>query len=183
MTRILAIERMQLADIPKVMDIEIQSFSTPWSESAYITEASSQSAYYVVARLGDDVAGYAGMWMIMDEAHITTIAVDPKQRGRKFGERLLVALLDESIARGLRRATLEVRKSNRVARRLYEKYGFETVAVRRGYYADNKEDAMVMWVYDLLSPDYLSKYRELKSRLEGLPRGTTSEGADSETSQ
>jgi len=160
------IERMRLSDVPRVMEIELQSFPTPWSESAYITEISNQSAYYVVARLDGDVVGYAGMWVIMDEAHITTIAVDARHRGRKLGERLLVALLDESMAKGLKRATLEVRQSNRVAQKLYVKYGFDAVAVRKDYYANNNEDALVMWVHDLLAPGYVSRYRELRSQLE-----------------
>ena len=160
------IERMRLSDVPRVMEIERQSFPTPWSESAYITEISNQSACYVVARLEGDVVGYAGMWVIMDEAHITTIAVDARYRGRKFGELLLVALLDESMAKRLRRATLEVRQSNRVAQKLYVKYGFDAVAVRKAYYANNNEDALVMWVHDLLAPEYRSRYRELRSQLE-----------------
>ena len=158
---------MRVSDVERVMEIERESFATPWSESAYLTEISNQSGFYVTAKLGEEVVGYAGMWIIMDEAHITTLAVDSRYRGRKFGERLLVAILDESMARGLRRATLEVRRSNRAAQKLYEKYSFETVAVRRGYYANNREDALVMWINDMRSPEYVARYGTLKRRLEG----------------
>jgi len=106
----------------------------------------------VVAESEGRIVGYAGEWIIMDEAHITTIAVDPVMHGRRFGERLLVALLQEARYRGARRATLEVRITNRVAQRLYEKYNFLTVAIRRKYYQDTDEDALVMWVNDLFDP-------------------------------
>lgn len=169
-----------MKDIPRVMEIELQSFATPWSESAYITEMHNQSAFYIVAKLHGKVVGYAGMWVIMDEAHITTIAVDPEFRGRKLGERLVVALLDEGLARGVRHATLEVRRSNVPAQRLYEKYGFATVAVRRAYYANNHEDALVMWLRDMNSPQYLCKYRELKQRLAKLAEDESSAAAGCE---
>jgi [ribosomal protein S18]-alanine N-acetyltransferase len=156
---------MRMEDIPRVMEIERVCFATPWHESAYITEVSNRSAYYVVACWEDRVIGYAGMWVIMDEAHITTIGVDPPCRGHKVGELLLLALIDEAMSRGARRATLEVRQSNEVAQNLYRKYDFAPAALRRGYYSDNHENALVMWIDDMSKPEYRAKHRALKERL------------------
>lgn len=159
------IRRMRHEDIPRVMEIERECFPTPWHESAYITELSNRSAYYVVACKENFVVGYAGMWLIMDEAHITTLGVARQYRRLKIGERALIALLDESIRRGIRRATLEVRQSNTIAQKLYDKYGFTAAAIRQGYYTDNNENAVVMWVDDLDSPVFRRRYRELKEQL------------------
>lgn len=159
------IERMQLEDVEWVADLDKKCFPTPWSISAYTNEVHNPSAYYVVARADGRIVGYAGMWLIMDEAHITTLGVDPEFRGMKIGERVLVHLLDEAVHRGAQRATLEVRRSNRIAQNLYEKYGFHVVAVRKGYYSNNNEDALVMWVDDMWSADFLKTLRIRKEEL------------------
>jgi len=159
------IEKMQRADVKRVMEIERQSFSAPWHETAYLTELANPSAYYVVAKLDGRIVGYSGMWVIMDEAHITTIAVDPEYRGKHIGEQILIAMLEEASRRGARRVTLEVRQRNVVAQRLYRKYGFVPASIRRGYYTDNGEDAVVMTLYDLLSPSYQASLHSLKRRL------------------
>lgn len=157
--------QMRREDVPRVMEIERECFPTPWHESAYLNELSNRSAYYVVACVDSQIVGYSGMWIIMDEAHITTLGVARSARGQKIGERLLVALLDESIRRGARRATLEVRQSNIVAQNLYRKYEFLPAAIRRGYYTDNHENAIIMWVDNILSPGYTAKFNDLKQRL------------------
>lgn len=159
------IERMQAEDAETVFELDSKCFPSPWSVSAYLNEVHNKSAYYIVAKSGDRIVGFAGMWLVMDEAHITTIGVDPDFRGQKIGERMLINLLDEAIHRGARRATLEVRKSNIVAQNLYHKYGFYTVGIRKGYYTNNNEDAYVMWVDDMWSPDFL---RILRTRKEAL---------------
>ncbi len=160
----LVIRRMRLDDIEHVSRLERRCYTLPWSSSAYVTEVGNPNAYYTVAVApGEVVVGYAGMWVIMDEAHLTTIAVDPAFRGRKIGERLLLDLIDEGVRRGAERATLEVRQRNVIAHALYEKYGFGDVAVRKNYYSDNGENALIMWANDLISPEYqamLSAYRE-----------------------
>jgi len=145
---------MRLEDIEHVSRLERRCYTLPWSSSAYVTEVGNTSAQYVVAK---DEAG-------PDELHVTTIAVDPVQRGRKIGERLLLNLIEESIPRGAERATLEVRERNVAAHSLYLKYGFEDVAVRKNYYSDNNENAIIMWANHLLSPEYqamLSEYKRL----------------------
>ncbi|NGZ74828.1 ribosomal protein S18-alanine N-acetyltransferase [Saccharibacillus alkalitolerans] len=138
---------MRLEDIPDVMIIEHESFSLPWTEQAFRSEMTlNHFARYLIMEVGGKPAGYAGMWTVIDEAHITNIAVRTAYRGRKLGERLLNELLDTAKALGLERATLEVRVSNGVARNLYTKMGFREVGIRKGYYSDNNEDAVIMVV-------------------------------------
>ena len=159
------IERMQVDDVEEVAELDKKCFPTPWSVSAYMNEAHNPSAYYIVARMDDRIIGFAGIWLIMDEAHITTIGVDPELRGQKIGERILIHVLDEAIHRGARRVTLEVRKSNFVAQNFYDKYMFHTVAVRKGYYSNNNEDALIMWIDDMWSGDFLKILRKRKEEL------------------
>jgi ribosomal-protein-alanine N-acetyltransferase len=111
---------------------------------------------------GPHIAGFAGMWTVFDEAHITTIGVDPRHRGRGLGELLLLALVDEAVRRGATWLTLEVRVSNTVAQDLYRKYGFTVQGTRRRYYSDNGEDAYVMWSRSLRDPAYLARIDELR---------------------
>jgi len=160
------LRQMNREDLPRVMEVERECFPTPWQESAYITELSNRSAYYIVATVDDLIVGFAGMWVIADEAHITTLGVARDWRGKKIGEQLLIGLLDEAISRGARRATLEVRESNTVAQNLYSKYGFRPAAIRRGYYTDNHENAIVMWVDDLHSTTFGNQYRTIKEQIE-----------------
>ena len=160
------IRPMRLEDIEHVSRLERRCYTLPWSSSAYVTEVGNPSAYYTVAtELDNTVVGYAGMWVNMDEAHITTIAVDPIQRGRKIGERLLLDLLEEGMERRAKHATLEVREKNLVAHNLYLKYGFEDVAVRKNYYSDNGENAVIMWANDLKSDAYQAMLKDHKARL------------------
>ena len=161
----ISIELMQSADCETVAALDVLCFPAPWTVSAYYTEVHNPSAYYIVARSDGRIVGYAGMWLIMDEAHITTLGVDPEFRCMKIGERILIHILDETISRGARRATLEVRRGNLAARDLYAKYDFHIVAIRKGYYANNNEDALVMWVDDMLSPEFLKTFRVRKEEL------------------
>jgi ribosomal-protein-alanine N-acetyltransferase len=139
------IERMTVDDLDAVHVIEREAFSTPWPSHAYRQELeSNRMAHYIVARWGDEIVGFAGMWLLVDEAHVTTFATRRTWRRQGIGERLLLALLDLARVRGAREATLEVRPSNTAARRLYEKYGFRNAGVRPRYYSDNHEDALIM---------------------------------------
>ena len=160
------IRRMRLSDIEHVSRLERRCYTLPWSSSAYVTEVGNPNAYYTVAADADSViVGYAGMWVIMDELHITTIAVDPARRGLKIGERLLIDLIEEGTVRGATRATLEVRERNAVAHNLYLKYGFDDVAARKNYYSDNGENAIIMWANNLTSPEYQAMLRDHQQRL------------------
>lgn len=154
-----------MADIPAVMRVEAQSFPLPWSTNAYYSELGNRSAYYIVSRYDNRIIGYAGMWVIMDEAHITTIAVDPAYRRQKVGERLLLAMIDACMIRGACRMTLEVRKTNMPAQNLYRKYGFYSAGLRKGYYTDNAEDAIIMWTEDLRNS---ASQKRLKENREAL---------------
>ncbi len=136
---------MLIGDVDAVQAIELASFSAPWPPNAYLTELqTNRLAHYMVVRVGETVVGYAGLWLMVDEAHITTFAIHPDWRRRHLGERLLVALLDIALERRAAEATLEVRLSNLPARRLYEKFGFRPVGIRPRYYTDNNEDALIM---------------------------------------
>lgn len=164
----ITIRVMRIEDIEYVSRLERRCYTLPWSSSAYVTEVGNSNAYYTVAILADGtITGYAGMWVIMDELHMTTIAVDPSVRGLKIGERLLIDVIREGIKRGAERATLEVRERNTVAHNLYLKYGFEDVAVRKNYYSDNGENAIIMWANDLILPAYQAMLADYEARLAG----------------
>jgi len=161
---------MGLAHLPAVHAIERASFFPPWPDEAYRNELqTNRLATYIVARLDDVVIGFAGLWLMVDEAHVTTFAVEPAWRRRTVGERLLVALLDIAMARGAREATLEVRLSNVAARRLYEKYGFRPVGLRPRYYSDNGEDALIMTTDALDGPSMRARLARLRARLDAEP--------------
>jgi ribosomal-protein-alanine N-acetyltransferase len=161
------IEAMGLGDLDAVQEIERRSFRTPWPAHAYRTELeTNRLASYLVARLDGRVVGYGGMWLMVDEAHITTFAVDPDYRRGRIGERLLLALLDLASARHAHAATLEVRLSNLAARRLYEKYGFRPVGLRPRYYSDDNEDALIMTTDPLAEPGMQERVARLRAALE-----------------
>ena len=142
----ISIRKMELADLDRVMDIEQKSYTLPWSYTSYIYELVENSrALYIVAQLGMKLIGYCGMWIIFDEGHITTVAVDPDYRRNGFGRQLIEALIQMGAAQGVKRFTLEVRVSNLNAQSLYKAMGFQSVGIRKGYYSDNGEDAYIMW--------------------------------------
>ncbi len=137
-------------DIDAVWDIEKMCFSVPWSRQSFVLEVEkNKCARYVVAEHSGAVVGYGGMWLIVDEAHITNIAVHPLFRRRGIGEAILKALMAEAHRMGIDRMTLEVRASNIPAQNLYKKLGFVEVGVRKGYYSDNNEDAIIMWNFSI----------------------------------
>ena len=163
-------QAMTLADLPAVHAIERASFSVPWPDDAYRNELlTNRLASYVVARAGDETVGFGGLWVMVDEAHITTFAVDPRWRRRGVGEWMLLALLDRAVERHAREATLEVRLSNMPARRLYEKYGFRPVGLRPRYYSDDNEDALIMTTEPLANPAMRARLARLREALEAAP--------------
>ena len=166
----IVLDRMKVEDLPAVHVIERESFSTPWPAHAYRNELeTNRLAHYIVARCGDDIVGFAGMWLLVDEAHVTTFATRRAWRRQGIGERLLLALLDLSAARGAHEATLEVRPSNMPARRLYEKYGFKNVGVRTRYYSDNNEDALIMTTDSLDGRSMRERIAELRAAVAARP--------------
>ncbi|MFD2680026.1 ribosomal protein S18-alanine N-acetyltransferase [Bacillus seohaeanensis] len=138
---------MTIDDLDDVMEVEEKSFSVPWKREAFINEIEKNhfSTYIVVEDEGK-VIGYCGVWLVIDEAHITNVAVLPSYRGQGLGELLMRKIMEVSIEFGARVMTLEVRKSNETAQQLYRKLGFQNGGIRKRYYSDNQEDALVMWV-------------------------------------
>lgn len=138
---------MTVADIDNVFKIEIISFTTPWSKEAFYNELTqNRFAKYMVIQHENELVGYCGVWIVVDEAHITNIAILPEYRGNKLGETLLTKVMEEARKLGAISMTLEVRVTNVVAQNLYRKLGFQNGAIRKKYYTDNQEDALVMWV-------------------------------------
>jgi [ribosomal protein S18]-alanine N-acetyltransferase len=164
------IAAMRLEDLDEVQRIEEASFTTPWPPNAYRSELlTNRLASYLVARVEDRIVAYGGMWLMVDEAHITTFAVHPAWRRQRIGERLLLAFLDLAVDRGAREATLEVRLSNLPARRLYEKYGFRPVGLRPRYYSDDNEDAVIMTTEALDEPRMRERIERLRVELDAAP--------------
>lgn len=162
----LQIAPMLVSDIPEVTQIEQLSFSTVWPPNAFYNEIKDNKlAHYFVGRIDSRVVAYGGLWVILEDSHVTTIAVRPEMRGRRLGERILAHLVEEAIERGASWITLEVRESNHTAQSLYTKYGFTVVSTRRGYYSDNNENALVMWAGNLKGEIYRNRLRALKEAL------------------
>jgi ribosomal-protein-alanine N-acetyltransferase len=171
---VLLIRPMGVPDLAAVQLIERTSFATPWPAQAYRQELeTNRLAMYLVALLGEAIVAYGGIWLMVDEAHITTFAVHPAYRRRRIGERLLLALLDLALDRRAREATLEVRLSNLPARRLYEKYGFRPVGIRPHYYSDNNEDALIMTTEPLDLPAMRERIARLRAELDASPAPST----------
>ena len=146
---------MRRRHLRTVVRIEAQVYPRPWTHSLFVSELALRSSRaYFVAKVGREVVGYAGLMMSLTDGHVTTIAVDPAWHRRGIGTRLLLALAREAIARGATAMTLEVRLSNRGAQELYKRFGFVPVGVRKGYYGDTGEDALVMWAYEVEEPPY-----------------------------
>ncbi len=179
------VEPMRLRDIGGVMGIERVSFPSPWSARAYRYDLQENdlSHYFVVrqrrmegADLGllarvrrslgvgvrPPILGYSGFWLMVDEAHVSTIAVQPDWRQRGIGELLLVTMLDRATELEADIATLEVRVSNITAQNLYRKYGFRQVGLRRRYYRDSNEDALIMSTERLISATFQGHFQQLK---------------------
>jgi [ribosomal protein S18]-alanine N-acetyltransferase len=188
------IESMRVEDIGPVLEIERLSFSAPWSARAYEYELRyNELAHYFVARLMNGagptrrgwnprdwfetlfrpsavetdplIVGYVGFWLMVGEAHISTIAVNPSFRRRSIGELLLVAALERAMELHAHQATLEVRVSNVSAQDLYLKYGFVKAGLRKGYYTDNNEDGIIMTTPPLTSAEYQQRYQRLRDAL------------------
>jgi ribosomal-protein-alanine N-acetyltransferase len=137
---------MELADIDAVCEVEVQSFSMPWSRAAFEAELTENDlANYLVVTVDGKVVGYAGFWLILDEAHVTNIAIMPDNRDGGLGKQLLTVLMELAKTIGAGSMTLEVRVSNSAAQHLYTQLGFVPKGRRRGYYTDTQEDALIMW--------------------------------------
>jgi len=162
--RLVAMRRRHLRS---VLRIESKVYPVPWSMSLFLSELALRStrAYYV-AFVGRQVVGYAGLMMTLDDGHVTTIAVDPAWQRHKVGTRLMLNMAWLARRRGARNLTLEVRVANRVAQALYYRFGFQPAGIRKNYYTETNEDALVMWVDDIDTDDYAARLDALEARLE-----------------
>ncbi|MBI2265823.1 MAG: ribosomal protein S18-alanine N-acetyltransferase [Armatimonadetes bacterium] len=160
------ISEMKEEDFPAVKEIEHLAFPGSWPADVFWSELfCNDLSHYCVARAGGRVVGYGGVWLVLDEAHITTMAVHPEYRRFGIGSKVLFWLLDQAACKGMSRATLEVRESNLAARKLYESFGFEAVGVRKNYYLDDSEDAVIMWTQELSSEEQQARLGRLREKL------------------
>jgi len=130
--------------IPELLEIENEAYPDPWRQGMFRQEITNATSCFIVAFQEDDIVGYGGFWLLLDEAHITKVTVAAAHRGKGLGHELLVHLLEKARERGATCARLEVREHNAPARRLYERMGFQSVGLRKGYYAITNETAVVM---------------------------------------
>lgn len=143
------IRQATVDDVDDIYEIEKLCFPDPWSRDSLIYEMTENPrAFYIVAELDERVVGYAGLWWIGDEGHITNVAVRPGYRHRHIGNGIIQVMIDFTTQEGIMHHTLEVRRSNLPAISLYEKFGFVVEGVRKEYYANNKEDALIMWRHE-----------------------------------
>ena len=164
---------MTVEDVDAIMPLERVAFADPWSRRMYLSDLNENPlATYRVIRSADDanwppILGWGGFWLLVDEAHIATVAAHPEHRGCGLGELLMVDLMERARERGARVATLEVRASNLVAQKLYAKLGFEVVGARRKYYRDG-EDGLVMTTPELDELDIVARMAD--ARADALAR-------------
>lgn len=134
-------------DVDALGELDKICFTDPWSRDAFEAEITGNNlAEYIVAEKNGEIAAYMGMWFIVDEGHITNVAVAPKFRGLGLGREIVQAMIEYGKEEGLVRFTLEVRASNEVAQNLYKSFGFKAEGIRPKYYGDNGEDAIIMWL-------------------------------------
>ena len=165
LTARVTVEPMRLEDVPAVHEIERLSFSTPWPAYAFEQELKgNRLARYLVARAGDAVVGFSGLWLMVDEAHITTFSVHPDWRRQGIGRQLMLSITELAIGIAARRMTLEVRVSNEAAQGLYRSFGFDVTGRRERYYTDDHEDALVMTTPDLSDPRMRSLLADERAR-------------------
>jgi ribosomal-protein-alanine N-acetyltransferase len=159
---------MRRRHLRAVLRIEQQVYPRPWSMGLFMSELGIRgSRVYVVARLGSTILGYGGLMLVEGDGHVTTLAVDPIWHRHKIGTRLLHTLATAAIERGAEHLTLEVRASNQPAQALYRAFGFAPAGVRKGYYVETKEDAIVMWANDVRHDEYAQRLARLAETVPG----------------
>lgn len=162
---------MRRRHLRAVMAIDAQVYPRPWSLSLYRGELSMSEhrRLYVVGRVDRDLVGHAGMIFAADEAHVTTVAVDPARQRQGIGVRLLLVMFRAAVTRGATALTLEVRTANVAAQELYRRFGFVDAGIRKGYYPETNEDALIMWAHGVDSADYLALLDRVEQSLVGPP--------------
>ncbi|HEX3620931.1 MAG TPA: ribosomal protein S18-alanine N-acetyltransferase [Acidimicrobiales bacterium] len=159
---------MRRRHLRAVLRVEAQVYARPWSLSLFVSElALRTSRAYYVARVNGVLCGYGGLMVSEDDGHVTTLAVDPAWHRNKIGTRLLLALARAAIRRGAQNLTLEVRVSNHAAQELYRQFGFRPAGIRKNYYVETNEDALVMWAHDVDTPEYRRRLADIEAGIPG----------------
>ncbi|MEO5679982.1 MAG: ribosomal protein S18-alanine N-acetyltransferase [Acidimicrobiales bacterium] len=159
---------MRRRHLRSVLQIEAQVYPRPWTLGLFLSELNLHVARsYFVARVEGRVVGYGGLMLSLEDAHITTLAVDPQWQRRKLGQRLLAVLAGEAVRRGSQNLTLEVRVSNAAAQGLYRRFGLAPAGIRKGYYVESGEDAMVMWAHGINEDAYAQRLQRLWDAIPG----------------
>jgi len=160
------IREMTHNDIDDILQIEEMCYGAHhWSRESFITELNNPISTYRCALYDNKCIGYMGIWKIMDEAHVTNLSVHPEYQNKKIAHKLLLASIEECYKEKIKYITLEVRVSNEKAIHLYEKFGFKSLGVRKKYYQDNNEDALIMWSENIFDKKYKDLYNELNKSL------------------
>ncbi len=163
----LKIQSLTRDNLTELLELDKACFNGLWTMEGYLRELESPNSHFfgLFSPFNDsELLGMGCFWSILEEAHITILAVHPEYHGRGLGKALLYVLLQTAVDLGLERATLEVRDSNQVAISLYQKFGFKTAGKRRGYYKDNNEDALILWLCELQQPHFLKNFHQWVSR-------------------
>ena len=162
------IEPMKKENLDDVIAIEEKAYGQHhWSKDSFMSELANELAKYFCAFDGDKLIAYCGCWQILEEAHITNIAVTPEYRQKHVGEALLTTIIEECYKNMAKYITLEVRIGNKPAIGLYEKYGFKSLGTRKGYYQDNNEDALIMWTENIFYDKFKNGYEKNIATLKG----------------
>ena len=162
---LLTISPMTKEDIPRIREIEKQCFTDIWPEDGFQRELdNTKIAFYITASLDGKIIGYMGSWIIMEEAHITTFAVDPEYRNRKVASTLMLCFLREAVKQNVHWSTLEVSEINEHAIKLYTRFGYKTVRVRKKYYGEH-EDAFLMWLGNMHLKSFSFFFDEIEKEI------------------
>jgi len=163
-----AIAPMRRRHLRSVLKIEAQVYPRPWTLGLFMSElALKTTRSYLVAKVGGDVVGYGGLMLTGSDAHVTTVAVDPAWQRHGIGTRLMLGLSNEAVARGCTGLTLEVRVSNEAAQAMYRRFGFAPAGIRKNYYTETNEDAIVMWAHDIDLPAHRQRLAEIAATVAG----------------
>lgn len=158
----LSIRPLRYEDLEAVLVIEKRVFPTAWTRWMFVSEMSVANSFFLAADLDARLVGYTGFYLVADEGHITNMAVDPAYQRRSIATRMMLRLIEVARNHGIHRLTLEVRESNLPALKMYEKFGFEAHGVRKKYYSDTNEDALILSVEDVLATDYEAKIQLIR---------------------
>ena len=160
---------MRRRHLRSVLKLEAQVYARPWSLSLFVSEmALRTSRAYYVARINGVLCGYAGLMVTEDDGHVTTLDVDPAWHLNKIGSRRLLTVAREAIRRGASNLTLEVRVTNVAAQEMYRRFGFRPAGIRKNYYVETNEDALVMWAHDVDTPEYQRRLGEIEAGIPGV---------------